>query len=132
MLSAASTLLKHPVDPKAALLAQAKNLEGVFLNTLTSTMFSSLKTDGAFGGGFGEKTWRSMQSEQLADDISKSGGIGLADSITRSLLDVQEAAQRATGSSLTTPPGSAAALAAATAVPLTNQPNNENSQGVDP
>jgi len=76
-----------------ALLAQAKQLEGVFLNTLTSTMFSSIKTDGTFGGGFGEETWRSMQSEQMADSIAQSGGIGLADSITRSLLDVQEAAQ---------------------------------------
>jgi len=77
----------------AALMKQAKDLEGVFLNTLTSQMFSSLKTDGMFGGGFGEETWRSMQSEQMADSIAKSGGIGLADQITRSLLDVQEAAQ---------------------------------------
>lgn len=92
MLSPISALLKHASDPKAALFAQAKDLEGVFLNTLTSTMFSSIKTDGAFGGGFGEETWRSMQSEQLADDIAKSGGVGLAESITRSLLDVQEAA----------------------------------------
>ena len=91
MLTAAS-LAKHPA-PSAALLAQAKQLEGVFLNTLTSTMFSSIKTDGTFGGGFGEETWRSMQSEQMADSIAQSGGIGLADSITRSLLDIQEAAQ---------------------------------------
>jgi flagellar protein FlgJ len=84
---------QKPIDP--ALYKQAKSLEGVFLNTLTSEMFSTIKTDGAFGGGFGEQTWRSMQAEQLADEISKSGGIGLADQITRSLLDVQEAAQRA-------------------------------------
>jgi flagellar protein FlgJ len=85
---------KHPAA-SPALLAQARQLEGVFLNTLTSTMFSSIKTDGTFGGGFGEETWRSMQSEQMADSIAQSGGIGLADSITRSLLDVQEAAQAA-------------------------------------
>jgi flagellar protein FlgJ len=93
MLSAAS-FIKH-IDPTVALRQQASQLEGVFLNTLTSTMFSSLKTDGTFGGGFGEETWRSMQSEQLADSIAQSGGIGLADAITRSLLDVQEAAQSA-------------------------------------
>jgi Rod binding domain-containing protein len=76
----------------AALMKKAKELEGVFLNTLTSEMFSSIKTDGEFGGGFGEQTWRSMQAEQMADQISASGGIGLAQNITRNLLDAQEAA----------------------------------------
>jgi Rod binding domain-containing protein len=33
-----------------------------------------------------------MQSEQLADDIAKSGGVGLAAAITRSLIDLQQAA----------------------------------------
>ena len=90
--AAASMLAPSPATTYSANLREkAKSLEGVFLNTLTSTMFSSIKTDGAFGGGFGEQTWRGMQAEQMADEISKAGGIGLADSITRSLLDVQEA-----------------------------------------
>lgn len=91
MLQSATSAPTKPYN--AALMKQARDLEGVFLNTLTSQMFSSIKTDGTFGGGFGEQTWRSMQSEQMADSIAKSGGIGLADQITRSLLDVQEAAQ---------------------------------------
>lgn len=95
---AVSPFGKPPAPP--ALLAQAKQLEGVFLNTLTSTMFASIKTDGTFGGGFGEETWRSMQSEQMADSIAQSGGIGLADAITRSLLDAQEAAQAPARASL--------------------------------
>jgi flagellar protein FlgJ len=82
-----------PLAPNVALMQQANGLEGVFLNTLTSQMFSSIKTDGMFGGGFGEQTWRSMQSEQMADAIAKSGGIGLAADITRNLLDAQQAAQ---------------------------------------
>lgn len=80
-------------DDTAALRTQAKNLEGVFLNTLMSQMFSSIKTDGEFGGGFGEQTWRSMQAEQYANSIAQSGGIGLADQIVSSLLHVQEANQ---------------------------------------
>ena len=97
------TALPKPQPQATALLGQARSLEGVFLNTLTSEMFSSLKTDGAFGGGFGEQTWRSMQSEQLADAIARSGGIGLAADITRNLLDVQEAAQAPVSANL---PGS--------------------------
>jgi Rod binding domain-containing protein len=92
MLSHPPAITAGSPDYAAALKKEAKKLEGVFLNTLTSAMFSSIKTDGEFGGGFGEQTWRSMQAEQLADQISQSGGIGLADSITRSLLDVQAAA----------------------------------------
>jgi flagellar protein FlgJ len=92
MFSSVATLTKHPAPP-AAMLAQAKQLEGVFLNTLTSQMFSSIKTDGAFGGGFGEQTWRGMQSEQMADNIAQSGGIGLADQIVKNLLDAQQAVQ---------------------------------------
>ena len=84
-----------PLAPNAALLQQAKGLEGIFLNTLTTQMFSSIKTDGMFGGGFGEQTWRGMQSEQMADAIAKAGGIGLAADITRNLLDAQQAAQAA-------------------------------------
>ncbi len=69
---------------------QAEELEGVFLNTLMSQMFSSIKTDGMFGGGQGEGTWRSMQSEQYANLLAKNGGIGLADQIMADLLAVQE------------------------------------------
>ena len=87
----AATASKQGAYP-AALMKKAKELEGVFLNTLTSEMFSSIKTDGEFGGGFGEQTWRSIQAEQLADQISQAGCIGLAANITRNLLDAQEAA----------------------------------------
>ncbi len=95
-LSALPSTGAHGPQASKALRQQASSLEGVFLNTLTSEMFSSIKTDGTFGGGFGEETWRSMQAEQLADSIAQSGGLGLADDITRSLLDMQEAAQNQT------------------------------------
>ncbi len=102
MLSSLSSSLpkQAAVDPK--LMAEAKQLEGVFLNTLTSTMFSSIKTDGAFGGGFGEQTWRGMQAQEMADEISQSGGIGLADSITSNLLTAQEAANSTAINNLST------------------------------
>jgi Rod binding domain-containing protein len=92
MFSPLASTAAKPATYPPALMKKAKELEGVFLNTLTSEMFSSIKTDGEFGGGFGEQTWRSMQAEQMADQISASGGIGLAQNITRNLLDAQEAA----------------------------------------
>jgi flagellar protein FlgJ len=94
MLASISSPAVAGAKPNAALRKQAQDLEGAFLNTLTSQMFSSIKTDGAFGGGFGEQTWRGMQSEQFASALAQSGGIGLADQITASLMDVQQAAQQ--------------------------------------
>ncbi len=73
---------------------QAMDLEGVFLNTLMKEMFASLQTEGDFGGGFAEETWRDMQAEQLANTMAEAGGIGLADSLMADLLAIQEGAQR--------------------------------------
>ena len=86
------------VDPStpgyAKLHQQAKDLEGVFLNTLMKEMFSSVKTDNqSFGGGFAEETWRGMQGEQFASSIADQGGLGLADQLMPTLLQLQEAAQ---------------------------------------
>ena len=72
----------------ARVRAQAEEFEGVFLNTLTKEMFASLKSE----GGFGEETWRSMQSEQLAANMAQNGGLGIADQMLGDLLAMQEAA----------------------------------------
>lgn len=107
MINSASVFALAPYksEPPSSLSAakigqlreQAKELEGVFLNTLMKEMFASLKTDrSAFGGGFGEETWRGMQAEQLADAMAEAGGIGIAQSILPDLIAAQEAAQNAT------------------------------------
>lgn len=96
-----STIPLRPIDPASIapggplhkVHAQATELEGVFLNTLVSEMFSSLKGSEEFGGGFAEDTWRSMQSEQLAGRMAEAGGIGLADQLMGDLLALQEASQ---------------------------------------
>ncbi len=71
---------------------QAEDMEGVFLNMLTKQMFSSLQSDENFGGGFGEETWRSMQAEELANSIAKTGGVGIADQLMGEMIAAQEAA----------------------------------------
>jgi flagellar protein FlgJ len=85
------------IDPKtpgyARMHQQAKDMEGVFLNTLMKEMFSSIKTDDkSFGGGFAEETWRGMQAEQFANAVADQGGIGLADQLMPTLMQMQEAA----------------------------------------
>lgn len=70
---------------------KAVELEGVFLNTLLSQVASSVDTEGPFGGGYGEETWRGMQASEFANNIARAGGIGLSDSILRDLIDTQAA-----------------------------------------
>ena len=72
---------------------QAEEFEGIFLNTLTKQMFSSLSSEtNAMGGGFGEETWRSMQAEQLATTMAQNGGLGIAEQLMPDLLALQDAA----------------------------------------
>ncbi len=75
---------------------KAEELAAVFLNTLVKEMVSSTDSKSEFGGGYAEKTWRSMQSEQFAAAIARSGGLGIADQIMSSLIGVQQAAQNGT------------------------------------
>jgi flagellar protein FlgJ len=98
MSSTISGFVAPPQKPLPAnidqLRAQARELESVFVNTLMKQMFSGIKTDqDSFGGGFGEETWRGMQSEQLATQITEAGGFGIADSLLGDLIAMQEAAQ---------------------------------------
>ena len=76
----------------AKMYSQAQQLEGTFLNTLMKEMFSSIKTDDQnFGGGFAEETWRGMQAQQFADAMAQGGGVGLADQLMPTLMQLQEA-----------------------------------------
>lgn len=77
---------------RTGLRKQAEELEAVFLNTLVSEMFKGLGKDSENGGDFGTETWRTMQSEQFAAAIAKSGGVGIADQIMTNLLQAQEQA----------------------------------------
>jgi Rod binding domain-containing protein len=64
--------------------------ESVFLAAMLAPMFETLSSDGPFGGGEAEETWRSLLAEQYAGSISRAGGIGIADSVFQQLLELQE------------------------------------------
>jgi Rod binding domain-containing protein len=68
----------------------AEEFEAVFLAEMLSPMFEGLETDGLGGGGMGEELFRPMLVERYAEAISRAGGVGVADSIVRELLRIQE------------------------------------------
>ncbi len=80
----AATQATEQVDARA--LKAAKDFEAIFLRTLLSSLE---KTTGMGGGGSpttGQSTYGSMVVGAMADQISGSGGIGLADVVAKSLL----------------------------------------------
>jgi Rod binding domain-containing protein len=68
----------------------AREFEAVFISQMLQHMYASVPTDGPFGGGHSEQVYRSMMVEEYGKSISESGGIGIAENITREILKLQE------------------------------------------
>jgi Rod binding domain-containing protein len=77
------------VTPESATKA-AHEVEGFFITMMLEAMFTGIKTDGMFGGGHGEKVFRSMMFEEYGKSISRTNELGLADSVKREILRLQE------------------------------------------
>lgn len=81
--------------PKAAATPeQAQRIgtqfENMFLSQMLAPMFEGLHTDGTFGGGTGERMFRSFQIDSYAQAISRRGGVGIAQRVAREILSLQE------------------------------------------
>jgi peptidoglycan hydrolase FlgJ len=69
----------------------AVEFEGFFIAMALQDMFSGIKTDGLFGGGNGEKIFRSMLLQEYGKSIAERSSIGLADAVQREIMRHQEA-----------------------------------------
>lgn len=68
-----------------------KKFESMFLGQMLNLMQTDLDTEGGyFGGGHAEAMFRPMLMEEYAKSIVKKGGIGIAEQVTRTLLQHQE------------------------------------------
>ena len=80
--------------PKTAVPAQirkaAEDFEAFFLGQMLQPMFKSLNVEPPFGGGNAEEVWRSMMVDEMGKAMAKSGGIGIAASVKREILRMQE------------------------------------------
>jgi flagellar protein FlgJ len=73
------------------LRTQAQDFEVQFVNSMFQQMYAGLEGDGPFGNSTGVGPWRSFLTEEYAKNFVKRGGIGIADSVYKSLLTMQEA-----------------------------------------
>ena len=85
--------LNSQLNTKEQARVVAEQFEGVFLNQMMAAMFEGVGDEDAFGGSYAEETYRGLLTETYADTITKSGGIGIADSIMRELISLQEMEQ---------------------------------------
>lgn len=89
-------LAARPVASSPAATARtretAEAFEASFLSQMLKPMFEGLSTDGPFGGGEAESTWRGFLVEAMAKQTVQAGGIGLADRVMSEMLKMQEQA----------------------------------------
>ncbi|WP_153768406.1 rod-binding protein [Labrenzia sp. CE80] len=78
---------------KTAVRDASEKYESVFLKNMLEAMFTGLEEGGTWGSGNGAEAWRGMMIDEYAKSVSDAGGIGLADTIERQLLELQENSQ---------------------------------------
>jgi Rod binding domain-containing protein len=80
-------------DPKtwSATRKAAESFEGQFMSEMLKHMQAGIETDGPFGGGHAEETFRSLLVDEYGKQVTRAGGLGLADAIQAQMLRMQEA-----------------------------------------
>ncbi|MCG6558081.1 rod-binding protein [Ruegeria sp. 1NDH52C] len=85
----ATTLSGERQTADSALQRVAVELEATFLAEMLKSAGLG-KARSAFGGGAGEEQFNSFLVRQQADQLARSGGIGLAESLFNALKDSRD------------------------------------------
>jgi Rod binding domain-containing protein len=88
--AAAPRLASSRVDPTAA-RKSAEDFTAFFFTQSLETIYSGISSDTLFGGGSGENIYRSLLTQEYGKMAARSGGMGIADSVQREILRMQEA-----------------------------------------
>jgi Rod binding domain-containing protein len=67
----------------------AQAFEASFLSVMLSQMFDGVETPAPFGGGQGESMFKSLYTDAIARQVTRSGGVGIAASVEREMLKLQ-------------------------------------------
>jgi peptidoglycan hydrolase FlgJ len=82
-----------PSQITPAIEKAAKDFEAVFITQMLAPMFNTVSTDGYFGGGQAEESWRGVLMDEYGKMMVNNGGIGLSDAIAAEMLKLQENAR---------------------------------------
>lgn len=89
-MNISDTVVAGPATKQAAARDAALQLEATFLAEMLKTAGLGQSRD-SFGGGAGEDQFQSFLVRAQADQIAKSGGIGLAETIFHALMENENA-----------------------------------------
>jgi len=67
----------------------AQKFEASFLSVMMQSMTAGMKTPEIGGGGAGEDMFKSLLSEEMAKQVAKAGGIGVAAAVQKEMLKMQ-------------------------------------------
>ncbi|OIQ90893.1 chemotactic signal-response protein CheL [mine drainage metagenome] len=90
---AAGIPVGRPGESRAEIRQTAEKFETMFLSQMFSHMFEGIKSDAMFGGGHGEEMFQSMLINEYSQQVSKHGGLGIANAVMRTLIAEQEKGQ---------------------------------------
>jgi Rod binding domain-containing protein len=74
---------------KAQIATTAKAFEAQFIAQMLEPMFEGISSEPPFGGGSSEQAFRSFLMDAIGQQVSKSGGIGVAQSVQREMMKMQ-------------------------------------------
>lgn len=72
--SPAASASRKSADPSERV---ARDFEAMIVGQMLESMFKGLDTGGTFGGGQGERTWRSFMLQEYGKAIADSGTLGI-------------------------------------------------------
>ncbi len=81
--------LNKPAEDQA-IRKSAESFEAMFIAQLLNSMPTGADPDGPFGGGQTEEIFRGMMNEEYGKHITRNGGIGVADTLYKEILKMQE------------------------------------------
>jgi flagellar protein FlgJ len=74
---------------RTQIAATARSFEAQFIAQMLQPMFEGISSTPPFGGGSSEQAFRSFLMDAIGEQVSKSGGIGVAQSVQREMLKMQ-------------------------------------------
>jgi flagellar protein FlgJ len=78
---------------EAQIRKAAQDFEAIFINQLLKSMRDTIEDNKLWGDGRDMKLYRSLLDEQLASQMAKTGGIGLADILAAQLMTDSETSE---------------------------------------
>ncbi len=80
--------------PNAKIEKSAQEFEAMFMGEMTTIMFEGVGDDPMFGGGNGEKMFRSLLTQEYGKAMAAGTGTGIATEMKKMMLQIQEQQQK--------------------------------------